>query len=86
MARLSGAVTSLRSIPAFREMPAPEVMVKEDDTAKDLLKIHLVPMTNQKVDPAQELPFILAYLKANSQPGEQPAPAPPPPPQPPAVQ
>lgn len=43
----------------------PEVMVKEDDTAKDLLKTHFTPMPNQNVSPASELPAILAYLHAN---------------------
>ena len=64
----------------MRMIIAPDVMLKEDETAKDLLKLHIVPMTNQKVDLVQELPFILAYLKSHSQPGEQPAPPPAPPP------
>lgn len=44
----------------------PEVMIKEDDTAKDLFRTHLIPMANQNVNPATELPFILAYLKSES--------------------
>lgn len=43
----------------------PDVMVKEDSTARKLLAEYLVPMPNQGVDPAQELPLILAYLKSN---------------------
>jgi mono/diheme cytochrome c family protein len=43
----------------------PEGMVKEDETAKELLKTHMTPMSNQNVDPATELPALLAYLHAN---------------------
>lgn len=43
----------------------PDVMVKEDATARKLLAEYLVPMPNQGVDPGQELPLILAYLKSN---------------------
>jgi mono/diheme cytochrome c family protein len=42
----------------------PDVMVKEDDTAKKLLAEHMTPMPNQGVDPATELPKLLAYLKS----------------------
>ena len=42
----------------------PDVMVKEDSTARKLLAEYLVPMPNQGVDPTQELPLILAYLKS----------------------
>ncbi len=42
----------------------PEVMVKDDEVAKKLLVEHLVPMPNQNVDAAKELPAILAYLKS----------------------
>lgn len=41
----------------------PEVMLKEDDVAKKLLAETFTPMPNQNVDPATELPFILAFLK-----------------------
>jgi mono/diheme cytochrome c family protein len=43
----------------------PDVMVKEDATARKLLTEYLTPMPNQGVDPAQDLPVILAYLKSN---------------------
>jgi mono/diheme cytochrome c family protein len=43
----------------------PDVMIKEDDTAKELFKTHLTPMPNQNVEPATELPKLLAYLKSN---------------------
>lgn len=42
----------------------PERMLRDDATAKELLKVHLVPMPNQGVDPDKELPLILAYLKS----------------------
>lgn len=42
----------------------PERMLRESDTAKELLKTHLVPMPNQGVDPDKELPFLLAFLKS----------------------
>jgi cytochrome c551/c552 len=45
----------------------PEVMLREDQTARDLLKVHMVPMANQQVNPDTELPKILAFLKANEQ-------------------
>jgi mono/diheme cytochrome c family protein len=42
----------------------PDVMVKEDPVAKKMLGEYLTPMPNQGVDPKNELPFILAYLKS----------------------
>jgi len=42
----------------------PDVMVKEDETAKKLFAEFLTPMPNQGVDAANELPFIMAYLKS----------------------
>jgi mono/diheme cytochrome c family protein len=42
----------------------PDVMTKEDDTAKQLFATHLVQMPNQGVDPSKELPALLAYLKS----------------------
>jgi mono/diheme cytochrome c family protein len=42
----------------------PDVMIKEDDIAKQLFIAHLTPMPNQGVDPKTELPLILAYLKS----------------------
>ena len=43
----------------------PDVMVKDDATAKQMLATHMVPMPNQGVDPTKELPYLVAYLKAN---------------------
>ena len=43
----------------------PEIMTKEDPTAKELFKTHLTQMTNQGVDPKDQLPYLLAYLKAH---------------------
>lgn len=42
----------------------PDIMVKEDETAKKLLAEHLTPMPNQNVDPSKDLPPLLAYLKS----------------------
>lgn len=42
----------------------PDRMLREDATAKELLKTHLVPMPNQGVDAEKELPLLLAYLKS----------------------
>src|SRR5688572_32146177 len=42
----------------------PDVMLKEDEVAKKLLAEHLTPMPNQNVDPAKDLPPLLAYLKS----------------------
>ncbi len=47
-----------------RMIMAPEVMVKEDPVAKQLLATHMVPMSNQKLDPASEVPAVLAFLKS----------------------
>lgn len=43
----------------------PEVMLREDATAKGLFATHLTAMANQSVDPKTELPYLLAYLKSN---------------------
>ncbi|MBI2391339.1 MAG: cytochrome c [Deltaproteobacteria bacterium] len=42
----------------------PDVMVKEDPTAKDLFKTYLTAMPNQGV-PEGDLPALMSYLKAN---------------------
>ncbi len=42
----------------------PDIMIKEDPTAKDLFKTHLTPMPNQGVSEADLAP-IMSYLKAN---------------------
>lgn len=41
----------------------PEVMIKEDDTAKKLFAAMMTPMANQNVNPDTELPALLAMLK-----------------------
>jgi hypothetical protein len=43
----------------------PDVMLQKDPLTKKLLTQFFTPMPNQNVDPKTELPFILAYLKAN---------------------
>ncbi len=59
-------VTARRSIKWMERMILhPEIMIKEDATAKELLKTHFTPMANQNVNPSEELPFILAYLKSH---------------------
>jgi mono/diheme cytochrome c family protein len=42
----------------------PDLMVKEDPTAKDLFKTYLTPMPNQGV-PEADLPALMSYLKSN---------------------
>ena len=41
----------------------PDVMVKEDETARELLKTHFTPMANQNVDPA-DLTALMSFLKS----------------------
>lgn len=43
----------------------PEVMLREDGTARGLFATLMTPMANQSVDPHGELPYLLDYLKAN---------------------
>jgi cytochrome c2 len=43
----------------------PEIMTKEDPTAKDLFKTYMTQMTNQGVDPKEQLPYLVAFLKSN---------------------
>lgn len=58
-------ITARRSETWIKQMILrPDVMVKEDDVAKKLLAETFVPMPNQNVDPKNELPFILSYLKS----------------------
>lgn len=40
----------------------PEVMLREDAVAKELLKSHMTPMANQNVNPQTELPALMAFL------------------------
>lgn len=42
----------------------PDLMVKEDPTAKDLFKTYMTAMPNQGV-PESDLPALMSYLKAN---------------------
>lgn len=42
----------------------PDLMVKEDPTAKDLFKTYMTAMPNQGV-PESDLPAVMSYLKAN---------------------
>lgn len=58
-------VTARRELDWIKKMILkPEIMLKEDDTAKKLLAETFVPMPNQNVDPKTELPFLLAFLKS----------------------
>lgn len=61
---LKGVLT--RRDPAWvtRMILQPEVMVREDPEAKKMLGQYFLPMPNQGVDAAKELPFILAYLNS----------------------
>ena len=42
----------------------PDIMIKEDATAKDLFKTYMTPMPNQGV-PEADLPALMSYLKSN---------------------
>ncbi len=58
-------VTARRTVPWLQRMIlSPEVMVKEDPVAKQLLGIHFTPMPAQGVDAKTELPILIAYLKS----------------------
>jgi cytochrome c len=58
-------VTARRSTKWIQRMIlSPEVMVREDPVAKQLLGTYFAPMANQGVDPKNELPPLLAYLKS----------------------
>ncbi len=58
-------VTARRTVPWIQRMIlSPEVMVKEDPVAKQLLATHFTPMPAQGVDPKAELPALVAYLKS----------------------
>lgn len=58
-------VTARRDVEWIKKMILkPEIMLKEDDVAKKLLAETFVPMPNQNVDPKNELPFIIAFLKS----------------------
>jgi cytochrome c551/c552 len=48
----------------IRMIMQPDVMTKQDETAKKLLAEHLVQMPNQNVDAQKELPLLLAFLKS----------------------
>ena len=57
-------ITARRSIPWIQRMVLnPDLMVKEDPIAKQLLGTHFTPMPAQGVDPKAELPFLISYLK-----------------------
>ncbi len=47
-----------------RMMLRPDLMIRTDPTAKALFAQFNVPMTNQRVDPVKELPFLVDYLKS----------------------
>ena len=59
-------VTARRDVKWIEKMILrPDVMIKEDEVAKKLFVEHLTPMPNQNVDPQNELPLLLAWLKDN---------------------
>jgi mono/diheme cytochrome c family protein len=62
---LKGVTARRHPLWIARMILKPDVMIKEDETARELFKTHLTPMPNQSVDAATELPKIMAYLKAN---------------------
>jgi hypothetical protein len=58
-------VTARRSVPWIQRMIlSPDVMVKDDPVAKQLLGIHFTPMPAQGVDAKTELPLLISYLKS----------------------
>lgn len=58
-------VTARRSTAWLQRMIlAPDVMLREDATAKALLKTYGAPMPAPALDPKTELPALLAYLKS----------------------
>jgi mono/diheme cytochrome c family protein len=59
-------VTARRNLPWIAKMILkPELMIHVDPLAKKLYARYMAPMGNQRVDPASELPALLAWLKAN---------------------
>jgi mono/diheme cytochrome c family protein len=62
---LKGVTARREQVWIERMILKPEVMTKEDPTAKDLFKTYMTQMTNQGIDPKEQLPLLLAYLKAN---------------------
>ena len=59
-------VTARRNIKWLAKMILkPDVMVREDETARELLKTYMAPMANQNIDPATELMPLLGYLKVH---------------------
>ena len=62
---LKGVTARRDTVWLSRMILRPDVMVKEDATAKELLKTHMTPMPNQGVNPDNELAPILSYLKSN---------------------
>lgn len=61
---LKGVTARRDEIWIKRMILRPDVMIKEDELAKKLFVEHLTPMPNQNVDPASELPPLMAYLKS----------------------
>jgi hypothetical protein len=49
----------------------PDVMIRTDPVAKALFGQFSVPMTNQRIDPVKELPFLVDYLKSLERVGEK---------------
>ncbi len=64
---LKGVTARREQVWIERMILRPEVMTKEDPTAKDLFKTYMTQMTNQGIDPKDQLPALLAFLKSNEQ-------------------
>lgn len=62
---LKGVTARREQVWIERMILKPEVMTKEDPVAKDLFKTYMTQMTNQGIDPKEQLPLLVAYLKAN---------------------
>lgn len=57
-----------RRSPAWlaRMILEPEAMLRSDPEAKKLFATYMTPMANQHVDPAAELPHLLAFLQSKN--------------------
>lgn len=63
---LQGVLARRTTVWVEKMILKPELMIANDDAAKELFRSSLVPMVNQQVDPVNELPFILSYLQSES--------------------
>jgi hypothetical protein len=61
---LKGVLARRSLVYVQRMMMRPDIMIRTDPTAKALFAQYSVPMTNQRIDPVKEMPFLLDYLKS----------------------